>query len=113
VFFDNEVVSLTGRIYSIRASGKSLIFIDLDGDSAKVQIMASAEHYVGKAFEELQQTLRRGDIIGVEGSPGRSKPGELTVRATKIVTLSYCMHMLPKPEVGSTGLTMNKDTRYR
>lgn len=36
VFFEDKLVSLTGRIYSIRASGKNLIFIDLDGDSVKL-----------------------------------------------------------------------------
>jgi len=88
-------VALTGRILAIRGAGASMIFIDLEGDSAKVQILAQADFYQGE-FTALHSSLRRGDIIGVEGSPGRSKTGELSVRPSKIVSLSYCMHMLPK-----------------
>ena len=88
-------VALTGRILAIRGAGASLIFIDLEGDGAKVQILAQSDYYQGE-FTALHASLRRGDIIGVEGAPGRSKTGELSVRPTKIISLSYCMHMIPK-----------------
>jgi lysyl-tRNA synthetase class 2 len=55
--------------------------------------------------------LKRGDIIGVEGYPGKTKTGELSIRPTKIEPLSYCMHMLPRVKEGENPL--NKDTRYR
>lgn len=83
----------------------------MEGDSTKLQVMATASNYTGGDFEELHSTLRRGDIVGVEGQPGRSKSGELSIRPSKIISLSYCMHMLPKTE-GET-VVMNKDTRYR
>ena len=41
-------VALTGRIMAIRGAGASLIFIDLEGDSAKVQVLAQADHYQGE-----------------------------------------------------------------
>lgn len=110
-FLDGDTVTLTGRIASIRASGKKLLFIDMTGDSAKVQIMATEAHYKGTDFGELLATLKRGDIIGVEGNPGKTKNGELSLRPTKIVALSYCMHMLPRTD--GTSMTLNKDTRYR
>ena len=110
VFVEDQTVCLTGRILNIRGAGANLIFIDLEGDSTKVQIMANAGNYDGD-FTMLHQTLRRGDIIGVEGQPGRSKTGELSVRPTKITSLSYCMHMLPKRDGDKQVLT--KDTRYR
>lgn len=56
--------------------------------------MATANNYDGD-FEFLHQALRRGDIIGVTGNPGRTKTGELTIRPKKIELLSYCLHMLP------------------
>lgn len=40
--------------------------------------------------------MRRGDIVGVSGNPGRTKTGELSIRPTEIQNLSYCLHMLPK-----------------
>ena len=45
VFDEDVVVALTGRIHSIRGAGAKLIFIDLEGDQARVQIMASADKY--------------------------------------------------------------------
>ena len=111
VFLEDERVALTGRILSIRSAGGKLIFIDLEGDSAKVQIMATAANYTSGDFTDLHSSLRRGDIIGIEGVPGRSKTGELSVRPSAIVSLSFCMHMLPKTE-GEKNV-LNKDTRYR
>ncbi len=104
-------VALTGRIMAIRGAGASLIFIDLEGDGSKVQVLAQADFYQGE-FTALHSSLRRGDIIGIEGCPGRSKTNELSVRPTKIVSLSYCMHMMPKPQSGDTQV-LTKDTRYR
>ena len=102
---------MTGRVMSIRAAGPKLIFIDLHGDDAKVQIMATAQNYEGD-FDQIHNNIRRGDIVGVNGIAGRSKTGELSIRPTNIEIISYCMHMLPAAhEVEKNGLT--KDTRYR
>ena len=47
-------------------------------------------------FAQLHNGCKRGDIVGVEGFPGKSKLGELSIFATRLVVLSYCLHMLPK-----------------
>jgi len=72
--------------------------------------MATAANYA-ENFDELIASIRRGDIIGVKGQPGRSKTGELSIRPVSIMSLSYCMHMLPKTD-GKENV-LNKDTRYR
>jgi len=59
------------------------LFIDIVGDEAKIQVLATAANYKGD-FASLHSSLRRGDIIGAEGNPGKSKSGELSVRPTKI-----------------------------
>ena len=48
VFIDTDIVAITGRVMSIRASGNKLVFIDLVGDEHKVQIFASADKYQGE-----------------------------------------------------------------
>jgi lysyl-tRNA synthetase, class II len=111
VFFESETVALTGRVMSIRSAGAKLIFIDIVGDDNKVQVLASADTYQGD-FEEIHHRVKRGDIIGVQGVPGRTQRGELSVKPTSIVSLSYCLHMLPSQhDVETHGLT--KDTKYR
>ena len=109
-FKEGEVVSVTGRIMMLRPSGAKLIFIDLVEDQMKVQIFANASNYEGD-FEFLHKTLKRGDLIGVKGVPGRTKTGELSIRPIHIEPLSYCMHMLPRAKEGEN--VLNKDTRYR
>jgi lysyl-tRNA synthetase class 2 len=92
VFLEDETAAITGRVMSIRAAGSKLIFIDLQGDDHKVQVFANAANYAGSDFDQLLTRIKRGDIIGVEGCPGRTKTGELSIRPTKIISLSYCLH---------------------
>lgn len=73
--------------------------------------MATAANYTAD-FELLHTALRRGDIIGVEGVPGRSKTNELSIRPTRIEILSYCLHMLPTQAAVQLN-PLTKDTRYR
>jgi lysyl-tRNA synthetase class 2 len=53
--------------------------------------------------------LRRGDIIGVVGFPGKTNKGELSVFAEDVILLSPCLHMLPKAHYGFK----DQETRYR
>lgn len=76
---------------TLRSQGAKLMFMDLVEGESKVQIFCPAQNYSGD-FDTVVKTLRRGDIVGVEGSPGRTNPGEFSIRATTIVPLSYCMH---------------------
>eukprot|EP01043_Picozoa_sp_COSAG02_P002767 COSAG02_NODE_65_length_42645_cov_26.951934_37_plen_226_part_00 len=130
-------VSLAGRVWSIRNSGK-LCFMDLHSDGMKLQVMAQADVLTSgpMPFDDLIATVRRGDIIGVTGAfdagipaaqvllcdtnmpvsvsggagtPARSKRGELSIHPTSAQLLSPCLHMLPT-EV--TGLK-NGETRFR
>jgi lysyl-tRNA synthetase class 2 len=95
----------------VRSSGAKLMFIDVVEDNTKIQIFATAANYQGD-FEYLNRALRRGDIIGVEGVPGRTKTGELSVRPNRVELLSYCLHQLPGASKDGE-MVMNKDTRYR
>ena len=109
-----DVVQVAGRVHSIRKSGNSLIFYDIIGDDAKIQILVNRKNHKGKkSFEETHDQIRRGDFIGVIGHPGRSnakdKEGELSVFATEVIQLSYCLHMLPKVETG----LKETETRFR
>ena len=105
-FWDEE----DAQVQRIRASGAKLLFIDLHEDNFKVQVFAVAANYEGD-FDVLTRLLKYGDIIGVEGNPGRTKTGELSIRPTNVTLLSYCLHQLPRQREGQN--VLNKDTRYR
>lgn len=108
---ESEPCSVAGRVILKRASGKKLFFYTLQGDGKQIQVMASEDKYEGgaEAFQEIYNKVRRGDIIGIRGFPGRSKRGELSIFPHSIQILSPCLHMLPKPYIGLT----NPETRYR
>jgi len=111
---EDITVQVAGRVSSLRSSGK-LFFMDIVGDGDKVQIMSSLANYESEeAFHETHKIIKRGDIIGVRGSPGKSKNGELSVFPTKIELLSPCLHMLPFAKGDSAmGGISNMETRYR
>lgn len=107
---DNELVSVAGRIMSKRGQGK-LFFYDLHGESLKIQIMSDMSRMEGgeETFREIHTILKRGDLVGVVGFPGKSKKGELSIFPTKMELLSPCLHMLPKTYTG----LKNQEVRYR
>ena len=48
------------------------------------------------AYEFVRDNIRRGDIVGITGHPGKSQKGELSIFPTAIRILTPCMRMLPK-----------------
>jgi len=103
-------VRLAGRVHAIRESGAKLIFYDVRGESTKIQVMATASAYLSEdRFATDTGKLRRGDIVGVIGNPGRTKKGELSVIPKEIILLAPCLHMLPHLHYG----IKDKETRYR
>jgi len=109
----DEVVSVAGRIFSKRSSGHSLVFYDIRAEGSKLQILSDRKTYQGTEtdFDRIHFLLRRGDIVGVRGFPGRSKSktGELSILPLEIQLLSPCLHMLPKEHFGFT----DQESRYR
>ncbi|CAB0011521.1 unnamed protein product [Nesidiocoris tenuis] len=107
---ENTSVSIAGRVHAIRESGAKLIFYDLRGEGVKLQVMANARIHSSedKFFEETDK-IRRGDIIGCAGHPGKTKKGELSLMPKSITLLSPCLHMLPHLHFG----LKDRETRFR
>ena len=103
-------VAIAGRVMSKRIQGK-LLFYDVQGDGGKVQVMSSMGDYVGDedSFRATHNLLKRGDIVGFKGWPGKSKKGELSIFPRTLQLLSPCMHMLPTSQSG----LKNQEVRYR
>ncbi|XP_074291972.1 lysine--tRNA ligase, cytoplasmic-like [Silene latifolia] len=133
---ENEQVSLAGRIMNKRSSSSKLFFYDLHWSGVKVQVMADARtsELDEAEFSKFHAGVKRGDIVGLTGFPGKSKKGELSIFPKSFVVLSHCLHMMPrqkktgpaaesekKAEVWVPGKTRNpemyvlkdQETRYR
>ncbi|GMG21350.1 unnamed protein product [Ambrosiozyma monospora] len=110
---EDVTVSVAGRILVKRESGSKLKFYSLSGETINLQVMAQAQDADGD-FSKMHDLLKRGDIIGVEGYPGRTNPakggeGELSVFARKVTLLTPCLHMLPTEHYGFK----DQEARYR
>jgi lysyl-tRNA synthetase class 2 len=106
-------LSVAGRVIAKRESGSKLKFYVLRSDGVQVQIMAQAQDSK-EDYETSHELLKRGDIIGVTGYPGRTEPkkggeGELSIFATKVQLLTPCLHMLPTDHYGFK----DQEQRYR
>ena len=63
------------------------------------------------AFMKLANTIKRGDIVGVVGQPGKTKRGELSIFPTELQLLTPCLHMMPKTTYGVHRSTVGPDAR--
>ena len=57
----------------------------------------------------MNNLIKRGDIVGVRGHPGKSRKGELSIFPKSFELLSPCLHQLPKSHQG----LKNQEERYR
>ncbi|KAL9277846.1 hypothetical protein ACSQ67_024936 [Phaseolus vulgaris] len=127
---EDEFESLAGRIMHKRTSGSKLVFYDLHGGSFKVQVMADASksNLDEAEFSKFHSNVKRGDIVGVTGFPGKSKKGELSIFPNNFVVLSHCLHMMPRQKSAAaakspwvpgntrnpeTYILKDQETRYR
>jgi lysyl-tRNA synthetase, class II len=95
----DEEVRIGARIYTKRSSGANLLFYDVRAEGVPVQVMCQKQNAVGD-FAKQHEHIRRGDIIGIVGFPGRTSPknraeGELSIFAKEIILLTPCLHQLP------------------
>ncbi|XVF29513.1 hypothetical protein REPUB_Repub15cG0128700 [Reevesia pubescens] len=87
---------------SKRSSSSKLFFYDLHGDGAKLQVMtdASKSGLDEAEFAKFHSSVKRGDIVGVTGFPGKTKRGELSIFPKLFIVLSHCLHMMPRQKAG-------------
>src|SRR4051794_16889380 len=100
-------VRVAGRVMLRRGQGK-VVFLEIRDWTERIQVFVGKKQ-VGDAAWELVDVLDLGDLIGVDGTLGFTKTGELTVFATRLTFLSKSL--LPTPEKWH-GLT-DQEQRYR
>ncbi|KAK4549454.1 hypothetical protein LTR36_006451 [Oleoguttula mirabilis] len=113
---EDKIISVGCRVYNIRTAGENLRFYEVAVDGAEIQIMATNGYNTSNTpFAEQHDILRRGDIIGVKGFPGRTSPkkednpGELSIMAQEVTLLAPCLHQIPSEHYGFK----DQEQRYR
>lgn len=104
---EGKSVTLAGRMMSKRVMGKASFcnIQDLQGNIQSYVARDSIGEEEYKAFKKMDI----GDIVGLEGEVFRTKTGEISIHASKVVLLSKSLQILPEKFHGLT----NTDIRYR
>src|SRR5512144_773357 len=97
----DETRRLAGRVMARREMGK-LVFLDLVDRSGRIQLMCDTGR-VGDVEVHL------GDVVGVVGSPAKSRRGEPSVMVDELTLLARNRSPLPDTFHGLTDV----ETRYR
>ena len=112
----DKEISIACRVYNIRTAGENLRFYEVAVDGAECQIMATNLHNKSDTpFAVQHDDIRRGDIIGVKGFPGKTNPksetnpGELSIFAHETILLAPCLHQIPSEHYGFK----DKEERHR
>lgn len=105
-----HVVRIAGRILSRRMMGKAS-FIHVQDRSGKIQVYLRADD-LGNEFYEQFKHWDLGDIVGIEGFVFKTKTGELSVHAHKLVLLVKSLRPMPDKFHGLTDIQMRYRQRY-
>jgi lysyl-tRNA synthetase class 2 len=102
-------VSVAGRMRAKRVMGKAS-FAKLADSSGEIQIFLQRDA-LGASYEDFK-TWDVGDILGAEGVLFRTRTGELSVRAERIVLLTKSLRPLPDKWHGIADTELRYRRRY-
>ncbi|WP_174098465.1 lysine--tRNA ligase [Candidatus Liberibacter asiaticus] len=103
-----DMITVAGRVYSSRNSG---MFMDIHDASGKIQIFTHKDT-ADQDSQNLLSMIDIGDIIGITGQVRRTKRGELTVNAQKIIMLSKALNSIPETYYGLSDVEIRYRKRY-
>jgi lysyl-tRNA synthetase, class II len=102
-------VKVAGRMRAKRVMGKAS-FAKLEDSSGAIQVFLQ-QQALGDAYEEFKG-WDVGDVIGAEGTLFRTKTGELSVRAQRVLLLTKSLRPLPDKWHGIADTELRYRRRY-
>lgn len=105
--YENQTVSIAGRIMSKRGKGK-VMFMDVYDRTGKMQVFAKFDDLGEETYKGLKK-WDIGDIMECTGFVFKTKMGEVSVHATGVKLLSKSLLPLPEKYHGLKDV----DLRYR
>ena len=104
---EDQEVSIAGRIMAFRNMGKAS-FINIQDKQGRIQVYVKRDDIGAEEYQWFKK-YDMGDILGIEGKVFKTKTGEISVHATRVVLLSKSIQVLPDKWSG----LKDQDQRYR
>ena len=111
----SSIVSIAGRIVSLRSMGKST-FLHIQDDTGKIQFYLNNSNIENELDRIVCENLDLGDIVGGSGEVFLTKTEELSIRVQNITLLAKNIRPLPnlKEKDGEAfNAFTDKESRYR
>ncbi len=106
-----EHFSVAGRMMSRRDFGKA-VFLHIQDETGQLQVFVKKDELGAEEFKRFKKYFDLGDIIGVEGPLFRTKTGELTILAQKLVLVTKAFRPLPEKYHGLQDVELRYRRRY-
>ena len=90
----DKVISIAGRIISLRSMGKAS-FMNIQDETGKIQLYVKNDLIGLDNYDKIAKVLDIGDIIGVQGQLFRTKTDQLSLRISSLMLLSKNIRPLP------------------
>ena len=100
-------VAIAGRMMFKRVMGKAS-FCNIQDLQGSIQVYVARDAIGTESYADFKRS-DIGDIFGLEGFAFRTRTGEISIHAEKMILLSKSLQMLPEKFHGLT----DTDTRYR
>ena len=100
--------AVAGRVMALRKMGKAA-FLHLKDRTGRLQVYVRRDNVGEDEYARFKRAFEVGDIIGAEGPLMKTRTGELTVSATRVVMLSKALRPLPEKFHG----LQDVETRFR
>ena len=108
--FEDQTVSVAGRIMSKRGMGKA-IFCHIKDDHGQIQLYVRSDAVSEQEFADFRK-YDIGDIIGVTGYVFKTKTGEISVHVQSVKLLAKSLRPLPEKFHGMTNVELKYRQRY-
>jgi len=109
-YAEDRAISVAGRMTARRNFGKAA-FLDIRDSTEKIQVYVRKDQIGDEAFA-LFKLLDLADVIGVKGTLGKSKTGEITVFAKELTLLSKALLSPPEKWHGLRDVEIRYRQRY-
>ena len=104
---EGKTVSIAGRVMSKRVMGKAS-FCNVQYLQGDIQTYVARDSIGEESYADFKK-YDVGDIVGIEGEVFKTKTGEMSIHAAKVILLSKSLQILPEKFHG----LVNTDIRYR